>query len=106
MPEKKNKLGIFPQGINPKTTPLQDCRVSEKVLDKIIFLPHYIGSLKYFEKLAVFLKDKYEILFVFLPKVRPEFLKEMTLYCQKKQLKFQTIKHYQNKKFWRFIPFF
>jgi hypothetical protein len=72
--------------------------------NKIFFLPHYIGSLKYFARLGDYLKDKYEIGFLFSPKVRREFLKEMTDYCQKNNLPFVSATG-QNYK-WRLIPFY
>lgn len=42
----------------------------------LVFVPHYIGSFKYFEKLAPFLEEKYEVVF-FLSFVHQKFFKEM-----------------------------
>ncbi len=41
----------------------------------LLFVPHYIGSLKYFEKLLPFVSEKYEVVF-FLSFVHERFFKE------------------------------
>jgi len=60
-------------------------------MDKLILAPHYTGSLKYLEKLIPHLKRKYEILFVFLPKIRSQYLLEMVEYCQNKNYAYLKI---------------
>ncbi|GEM_PF-5142024 len=42
----------------------------------LIFVPHYIGSSKYFEKLAPFVEEKYDVIF-FLSFVHQKFFTEM-----------------------------
>lgn len=44
---------------------------------KLVLVPHYTGSLKYLLKLVPHLEGSYEVRFLFLPKIRPNFLEEM-----------------------------
>ncbi len=74
--------------------------------NKLLLTPHYIGSLKYFEKLIPYLKDKYEIAFLFTPKARQNLLPEMISYCQEKNYSYYLIEKYQANKLFKIIPFY
>lgn len=50
--------------------------------DIIVFVPHYIGSFKYFEKLAPYLQDRYEVFFLLLF-VHERYFAEMKEYALK-----------------------
>lgn len=49
---------------------------------KLIFIPHYLGSLRYFDKLRPFLIERYEVVFLLLPLSGGKYLLEMKDYCQ------------------------
>lgn len=72
--------------------------------DKLIFAPHYLGSLKYFEKLLPFLEKKYQVVFLFLPQTRQEFKEKMVAYCQEKKYDYQNIQKYCPAKATKTIP--
>jgi len=60
--------------------------------EKLVLLPHYIGSLKYFEKLLPTLKDTYRVQFLFIPRTEKEhFAKEMIEYSTAKGYPYSLI---------------
>ena len=72
----------------------------------LLFIPHYIGSLKYFEKLIPYLEHKYDVGFLFLPKVKKIYLPEMINYCLKNNYKYYLIERYSPNKFLTKIPIY
>lgn len=52
--------------------------------NKILLVPHYTASFRYLEKLIPYLQTKYEIFFLFTPKVKEKFLQEMEIICKQK----------------------
>lgn len=71
---------------------------------KLLFIPHYLGSLRYFEKLIPYLNEKYELIFLFLPHTRKEFTQTMTEYCQAKNYRYLLMEKYQCPKAFKKIP--
>jgi len=50
---------------------------------KLFFVPHYIGSLRYFEKLKPFLEETYSVSFLLAPLSDQRYCDEMVEYCKK-----------------------
>lgn len=71
---------------------------------QLLFIPHYIGSLKYFEKLIPHLENKYEVGFLFIPR-KPKRLPEMINYCKEKNYNYFILEKYQ-KKHLKLLPFY
>jgi len=76
-----------------------------KAKDKLIFITHYLGSLRYFEKLIPYLTSKYEVVFLFMPQVHKDFKTEMIAYCQRKNYPYIAMKPFGDKKIGHFLPF-
>jgi len=55
---------------------------SQTQKDIIVFVPHYIGSFKYYEKLVPYLQERYEVLFLILF-VHEKYFTEMKKYALK-----------------------
>lgn len=73
---------------------------------KLLFIPSYIASLRYFEKLMPYLQNKYEVGFLFIPRRKNQLrLLEMINYCKKKNYEYFIIEKYQKKRF-KFLPFY
>lgn len=75
---------------------------------KIILLPHYLGGLKYLEKLIPHISNKYDIIFLFLPKIKEKkekLTEEMKKYCQEKKYNFIELRKYNLNKNIKKIPF-
>jgi len=64
--------------------------MENKGKNKLLLIPHYLGSLKYFEKLIPHLEDKYDVYFMlFFPK--GEYFHEMVKYCKDKKYNVHVI---------------
>ncbi|MFH1820693.1 MAG: hypothetical protein ABH805_02165 [Candidatus Nealsonbacteria bacterium] len=77
---------------------------------KLIFVPSYIASLRYFEQLIPHLKNNYDVGFLFIstlfiPRGKKRFLSEMINYCKEKNYEYFIIEDYQ-KKGLEFLPFY
>ena len=70
----------------------------------IWLLCHYPGSYQYFEALIPHLEASYQVNFLFTPKVKPIYLKEMEKNCQKKNYSFYSIKKINLPVFFQKIP--
>jgi hypothetical protein len=74
---------------------------------QLVFMPHYIGSLKYFERLIPFLEIKYEILFfpiLPIPCVDTRFYKEMVQYCDSNNIRILKRSEFKPSFFLGYIP--
>jgi len=74
---------------------------------QLVFMPHYIGSLKYFERLSPFLEIKYEILFFPILPIQyadTRFYKEMIQYCESKGIKIFKRSEFKPASFLKYIP--
>jgi hypothetical protein len=72
-------------------------------MKKLLFIPQYIGEMKYYEKLLPILKGRAEVVFLFIPKTTQDnYLEEMVQYADKNNYPYLFIgerKIYRNKLF-------
>lgn len=75
--------------------------------DKILFIPFYIGNLKYFEKLVPHLGKNYEASFLFLPvpAIAAQNKSEMILYCQRRKYGYRIMDDFFLPTILKKIPF-
>lgn len=63
---------------------------SSPARDTLVFVPHYLGSLLYFEKLIPYIHDRYDVLFL-LNFGNNRYVEEMAAYCAGKGYSFYRI---------------
>ena len=64
----------------------------EGIKEQLVFVPHYMGSLRYFEKLIPHLSGKYKVCFLLVDAKRDhEYFEEMKKYCASAGYCFTTI---------------
>jgi hypothetical protein len=73
---------------------------------RLIFIPHYIGSLRYFEKIKPFLEHTYDISFLLLPLNQGKYQAEMIRYANEHNLPIQTITQQPPTFLTRHLPFY
>ncbi len=73
---------------------------------RLICIPHYIGSVRYFEKLTPFLEQKYDVSFLLLPLNRGKYQQEMIRYCTERSLHTLVVPRPTPNFLTRHIPFY
>lgn len=70
--------------------------LAESEKSKLVFVLYYIGTLRYFEKLIPYLRDKYDISFLFMQEEdEPNYIPEMIAYCSERGYAYNIIsKHF------------
>lgn len=63
----------------------------DQIKPLILLVPHYLGSLKYYEKLMPLLASQFNTAFLFLPKIRTKAMPEMENYCRDRRLTFYSV---------------
>lgn len=73
---------------------------------ELIFIPHYMGSLRYYEKFRSFLTDKYDIAFLLLPLDDGKYLREMRDFCEKEKIRIYTVTQVKANPIFKNFPFY
>lgn len=70
----------------------------------LFLVPHYVGSLKYFEKLLPHLTDRYEVRFLII--FGRKSFSDMKNFAEQNKLPFTAINHPRHNPLSKFIPFY
>lgn len=73
---------------------------------ELVFIPHYLGSLLYFEKLRPFLEREYTVVFFLLPLNDGKYVKEMDNFCKERGLNTCFITQAKTPWFLKRMPFY